>query len=148
MSDQDSFIQNDLNGFIEYDFKLPTHANELSNAEDHLKKLRIRFLKVKNKKLINGKIHTEIFEEIIRVLDYLGGLSKPAFRIETELEEMYFRQYRNSPALAKKLWLDHYTLIHRPYTKLKNRAFRMLDELDEEYHKQFGAENHPPNWNI
>jgi hypothetical protein len=140
MSDQD--------GFIEHDFKLPLHANELSKAEDLLEKLRIRFLAVKNQKSINGKIHTELFEEVIRVLDYTGALSEPAFRIEAELEELYFKRYKNSPALARKLWQDHYSMIHKPYTRLKNRAFRMLDELDEEYHKRFGAENHPPNWYI
>lgn len=132
--------------FIVHDFNLPNHANELSKAEEVIKKLKNKFKLIQNQRSINDKTHTILFEEIIRVLDYVGRLSMPAFAIEEELEQMYIIRYKNSPELAKKLWLDHYERIHHPYTLLKNRCFRMLEELDAEYFKRL--KKHPPNWNI
>ncbi|MFA5366670.1 MAG: hypothetical protein WC333_02200 [Dehalococcoidia bacterium] len=131
---------------IEHDFKLPSHANELSKAEDLIEKLRIRILKIKSAGCINGRIHGNLYEEIVRVLDYVGGLSRAAFAVQEEVEAVYFRKYKSTPALAKKLWLDHYALIHKPYNRLKNRCFRMLEELDEEHIRRVGK--NPPNWNI
>lgn len=132
--------------FIKHDFRLPDHSTELSKAEDVIEKLRDKFKKIVEIQAINGKIHTELYEEIVRVLDYLGRLSTPAFDIGDELERLYILQYPKSPKLAKKLWLDHYDSIHHPYSLLKNRCFRMLEELDEEYQRVW--KKNPPNWNI
>jgi hypothetical protein len=132
--------------FIIYDFNLPTNANELSKAEEVIEKLKLKIKDIIVNKTINDKIHTTLFEEIIRVLDYVGNLSVPFFKVEEKLEELYILQYSHSPKLAKKLWLDHYEFIHHPYNLLKNRCFRMLDELDEAYIKRFKHE--PPNWKI
>jgi hypothetical protein len=132
--------------FIAHDFNLPMHANELSKAEEVIDKLKTELKTITVNKIINNRLHTKLFEEIIRVLDYVGQLSEPAFAIEDELERMYILKYKHSPSLAKKLWLDHYGEIHHPYNILKNRCFRMLDELDEEYIKKFKCK--PPNWNI
>jgi len=132
--------------FIQHDFKLPDHTSELSKAEDIIEKTRDKVKKLLTTKTLNDKSHTETFEETIRILDYLGRLSMPAFAIEQELEQMYALRYKTSPQLAKKLWLDHYDKIHHPYSILKNRCFRILEELDEEYQKEF--KKNPPNWNI
>jgi hypothetical protein len=134
------------NQYIAHDFKLPNHSNELSKAEEVIEKLKIKIKKIESNKTINDKNHDEIYNEIIRILDYVGRLSMPAFAIEEELEGMYVLQYSKFPELAKKLMNDHYEQIHHPYTLLKNRCFRMLEELDAEYikiNKKF-----PPNWNI
>ena len=92
--------------FIKHDFRLPDHSAELSKAEDVIEKLKNRFKKIIETQSINGKIHTDLYEEIVRVLDYLGRLSNPAFAIGAELEALYVLQYPKSPQLAKKLWLD------------------------------------------
>lgn len=132
--------------FIAYDFNLPTHANELSKAEEVIEKLKNKIKEITVNKTINDQLHLTLFEEIIRVLDYIGRLSEPFFDIEDKLEELYVLQYPHSPQLAKKLWLDHYETIHHPYNLLKNRCFRMLDELDESFIKKFKHE--PSNWKI
>lgn len=131
---------------IQYDFNLPNHTTELSKAEDVIEKLKNRFKRIQDTKSITEKKHTQLYEETIRVLDYVGRLSVPAFEIEDEMERMYILQYPKQPALAKKLWLDNYDNVHHPYTILKNRCFRLLEELDKEYIKRFKAK--PPNWNI
>lgn len=132
--------------FIQHDFKLPDHTVELGKASDVIEKLKTRMQILITTKTLDEKTHTETFEETIRILDYLGRLSLPAFAIEDELESMYALQYKHSPELGKKLWLDHYDSIHHPYTLLKNRCFRILEELDEAYKKLW--KKNPPNWNI
>ena len=80
------------------------------------------------------------------MLDYVGRLSMPAFKIEDELEQMYVLQFKHAPQMGKKLWLDHYEDIHHPYTLQKNRCFRLLELLDAAYLEKFGK--NPPNWKI
>lgn len=132
--------------FIEYDFNLPNHANELSKAEEVIGKLKDKIDKHFKLKTIDGKSHNSLYDEVCRVLDYLGRLSMPAFNLQDKMEEMYTLQYKQCPALGKKLWLDHYENVHHPYNLLKNRCFRLLEILDEMYFKKFKCT--PPNWNI
>ena len=129
---------------IVHDFNLPCHDNELSNAADAIEKLKNRLRIIQIQRSIDGKTHTTMFEETIRVLDYVGKLSMPAFAIEDELEELYKMEFLHAPELAKTLWLDHYENVHRPYNLLKNRCFKILEELDAEYYKRH--KEHPPNW--
>jgi hypothetical protein len=131
--------------FITHDFKLPNHNNELSKANDVIEKLKKRIDKIIVDKALDDKQHTTLYEEVIRVLDFVGRLSMPAFAIEEDLERLYIQQYIHSPELAKKLWLDHYEKIHHPYTLLKNRCFKMLEELDEEFIRLY--KKNPPNFN-
>ena len=130
--------------FITYDFNLPNHSNELSKATDFIENLKQKIEKLKTEKSIDGNIHTIVYEEIIRALDYVGRLSMPIFEIEEQMKDMYFKQYKHSPQLARKLWLDHYEKIHHPYNLLKNRCFGLLDKLDIIYFKKFKKQ--PPNW--
>jgi hypothetical protein len=132
--------------FITHDFKLPNHYNELCKAEEVIEKLKNKFKKIEKTKTINDKNHDELYNEIIRILDYVGRLSMPAFAIEDDIERLYTLHYAKFPELAKKLWNDHYENIHHPYTLLKNRCFRMLEELDQLYIETH--EKYPPNWNI
>jgi len=134
------------NKLIEHSFNLPNHDNELSQAESVIDKL-----KIKQNKLSPAIQLTDIefnirFDEIVNMLDYVGALSKSIFDIEENLEVMYTKQYSNAPALAKKLWFDHYESIHRPYTLLKNRCFKLLDDLDQYYIELY--DRNPPNWKI
>jgi len=130
--------------FIVHDFNLPNHSNELSKAESIIEKHQQAFKVLQNRNNIEDHEYTRLFEETIRMLDYLGRLSTPAFAIRNELEELYFKKFIHSPELAKKLWLDHYKNIHHPYNLLKNRCFKLLEDLDELYinvHNKY-----PPNW--
>jgi hypothetical protein len=126
------------------DFNMPNHANELSKAEDILEKLKCKFKSYEETKLISNKQYLTLYEETIRILDYIGQLSLSAFNIETKIEEQYFKQYKHLPELAKKLWYEHYEKIHHPYDLLKNRCFKLLDNYDELYLKIY--KNVPPNW--
>ena len=131
--------------FIVHDFKLPNHGNELSKADDIIEKLKKKLQVFQTQKAIDDKTFGVFYEEIIRVLDYVGRLSMPCFAVEEELEQMYVLKYHKFPELGRKLCFDHYEKIHHPYTLLKNRCFKLLDELDETYKALY--KKNPPNWN-
>lgn len=132
--------------FIAHDFNLPNHCNELSKAEELIDKLKKRFEIVQQQGSINDCTHLELFEEFVRCLVYVGKLSEVVFAIEEEIEAMYVLKYKHAPALGKQLWFEHYEELHHPYSLLKNRCYRQLELLDEEYLKVFHKP--PPNINI
>jgi hypothetical protein len=132
--------------FIVCDFNLPCHDNELSKAEEAIEKLKNELIIIEIQKTIDNKIHNLMFEHVIKILDYVGRLSMPAFEIEEKLEEMYRIKFLKAPQLGKLLWLEHYEKIHHPYNLLKNRCYKLLEGLDTEYFKCY--KKHPPNWKI
>jgi hypothetical protein len=132
--------------FIKHDFNLPDHSTQLQKAEEVINKLKDKLKNIETTKSITDELHTKLYEEVIRILDYVGKLSMSAFDIEEEIERLYTLQFQNSPQLGKKLCNDHYEKIHHPYTLLKNRCFKMLEDLDEEYKERW--KKNPPNWNI
>jgi hypothetical protein len=132
--------------FITIDLKLPNHCNELSKAEEVIEKYKKRFEIMQMQRSINDASHVELFEEIVRCLTYVGKLSEPAFAIEDQLEKEYVLKFKHAPALGKQLWLEHYDEVHHPYTILKNRCYRLLELLDQEYFDRHGKQ--PPNWKI
>lgn len=130
--------------FITHDFKLPDHSNELSKANEIIEKLKNRITNLQTTKIIDDKTHVSLYEETMRVLDCLGRLSMPAFAVEDEMQLMYTLKFKHCPELGKKLWLDHYENVHHPYSLLKNRCFKLLDELDGLYREIYKKD--PPNW--
>ena len=132
--------------FIKHDFNLPDHSTQLQKAEEVIEKLKDKFKHIQITKSIDADKHITLYEETIRILDYVGNLSKAAFDIEEKIEKQYTLQFRHAPKLGKKLCNNHYEKIHHPYTLLKNRCFKLLEDLDAEYYKV--QKKHPPNWNI
>lgn len=136
---------NTTQNYLTHQFEIPDHYSELSKAEDAIKKLKNKYIDFLINESFNGLEHTILYEEIMKVLDYVGRLSMFAFTLEDEIEKMYVMYYKHAPNLAKKLWLDHYNEIHQPYNVQKNRCFKLLDDIDELY-QNLNHEN-PPNWN-
>lgn len=130
---------------VQKEFNLPNHNNELSKAEDAIEKVKIKHKKIIKDGSINNEKHELIFETTVRVLNYVGGLSMSVFAVEDELKKLYLVQYPKAPKLAKQLFYEHYENIHYPYNLLKNRCFRLLEELEEEYKRVYKIE--PPNYN-
>jgi len=129
----------------EINVNLPSHCEKLLRAKSAIDGAKYKFDIIVRAKSITPKSHDALYEQIIRVLDFVGNLSQSVFNVEDQLEQQYFSQYKDNPCLAKQLWLEHYDSLHKPYSLLKNKCYRMLDELDEEFiivHKRY-----PPNWN-
>lgn len=132
--------------YIVHDFKLPDHTNELLVAEQTIGALKIKIQRMNRKHDITPELHNMFYEEVVKILDYVGLLSKPVFAISKTMEDLYIFKYPHDPRKAKKLWLSHYDELHHPYSLLKNRCFTLIDELDEAFVKRFKVQ--PPNWEI
>ena len=120
---------------LNIDLNLPDHSEELYEVEDYINKIKKQIQQCTADNKLDDKTYTALYDKITNALYYVGGLSMPAFDVQEKLEEEYFNTYKHAPELARKLWLDHYARIHRPYNILKNRLFRMYDNLDELYIK-------------
>lgn len=132
--------------FIELNLNLPQDANEFSRVEEAIDKLKAKVAKIISAKIITDDIHEDVYEEVVIALDKVGKLSEPAFGVEEQIETMYTLKYPHNPAFAKLIWYAHYEEVQHKYSLLKNRCFRMLELLDEEYQRKF--KKTPPNWEI
>ncbi len=132
--------------FLTTELNLPSQSIELEKASDYIENIKYKFKHHVVHNTLTHKHHTILYDDIVRVLLFVGNLSEPFFKIEDSLEEQYILKYPNSPQLAKELWLEHYETIHHPFNVLKNRCFRLLEELDEEFIHLNKCQ--PQNWNI
>lgn len=64
------------------------------------------------------------------VLDLVGELSMTRFDVRETMEQEYHTKFPQSPELGKKLYLDHYENLHKPYDKIKNKCFDLLSKID------------------
>jgi len=124
---------------------IPDHTEHLKNAAEKIEKIKQQLNNTIADKCIDGNCHTAMYDSIAIVLYYIGQLSQQVFNFEEELEEEYKMAYLKYPELGKKLFWQHYEKLHRPYTLLKNRCYRMFTELDDEYINVHKGEC-PPNW--
>lgn len=121
--------------------ELPPNHEKLNYATTVIEKFKKRVVYYKSIRAMSEKEYIDLHELIVQVLEYVGELSMPAFDISDELESRYYRMYKHAPELAKKLYLEHYHEIHRPFNTLKNRCFTLLEEMDKNY---FNINHRPP----
>lgn len=131
--------------FLELDLEIPDNSEELKHANDTLINIKNKFTYYQKAKIIDDESHEIMYEATMKVLDYVGRLSIPLNDYSKTIENAYIKQFPHAPALAKTMWLKHYENIHHEYNLIKNRCFRLLDEIDDEYMKQM--KKVPPNWN-
>ena len=95
---------------------------------------------------MNDEIHTSLYERTALLLFYVGKLSESVFKLEDEVERKAFSLFSKTPELAKKAFDDYYYKLHYRYDLLKNRCFKIFEDLDKEYIKKY--KKYPPNWKI
>lgn len=115
-----------LNKKIMLKFNIPNHENELETAEILIKKFQDRF----NSNNLSDVRKLALLKLTTKVLYAVGEFSEDIFVLRPEMERKYTEMYPQSPALGKKLYLEHYEGLHKPYNKLKNRAFKLIQLLD------------------
>jgi hypothetical protein len=124
-----------IDNFIDIDktFNLPDYSLKLLEIDENIIFLKEKlnfYLKCHNLTKIT---YSDLYQEILNVLYFTGKLSTPAYNVRDELKELYFKTYRSSPALAKDMFLKHFEYIHRNYDLMKDKCFRLLDKLNNEY---------------
>lgn len=81
----------------------------------------------------------EITDKIYKILHYkiedalyaVADLSLPYFRISERLRYYYFNKFRSDPILGRNSYFERYENLHKPYTLLKNKCYRMFDKLEK-----------------
>ena len=111
--------------------KLQDHERELEQAKGILSKVEKEYKWYRDTKveIPHRKMHTLVYMTST-VLDLIGELSMTRFDVRDSMEEDYKKKYLNSPALGKKIFLEHYEGLHKPYDKVKNKCFDLLRKID------------------
>lgn len=127
---------------LELNLNLPDHSNELQALDTYMGKLKKRLTFIVHSRRMSDSDYSALYEDTTKALMYVGELSNPLFDLSIQIEEEYFRVYKHTPELAKTLWQQHYTNVHRPYNLFKNRLYRLYEEIDDTY-KKFNKRNPP-----
>ena len=89
--------------FIAVDLNLPCHDTELKDAETAIANLRLKLATIYASDSLDDAQHLHYYEEIMRILDYIGRLSMFTSSIRSELEQLYLAKFKSSPELAKQI---------------------------------------------
>ena len=127
-------------------FKFPNYNNELSKAEDLINKQKKYVTAIVNDETITTTSHEYHYNEVIKLLDFVGSLSKHLFDIQADIENYYTMTYLHSPKLGKLLYNTHLEILHKKYDLLKDRCHTLLNKLDYAFIDKY--DKNPPNWNI
>ena len=112
-------------------FNIPNHEKDLYEVETLLNKTSTNLKVLEAKEIeLEDEQKEQLLKLVTNLLYKVGDLSIPIFELREMMENTYFEQYKQSPALGKELYMKHYESIHRPYDKLKNKAFRLIQILD------------------
>lgn len=124
--------------FINLDLNLPDNNRELEMVTKVINSLDNQIKFTGFVKTVTEAEYFKLYNKLIDSLEYLGDLSLSVFAIEDYIEDKYLMVYKSNPDFTKKLWYAHYAKLHHPYTRLKEKCFRLLTSLDKRYVKKFG----------
>lgn len=96
--------------------------NELEGTIEHTKKF--------------NEMDDEVLDEVVfmteSVLETLGNMSTDVKQSIDKKEKHYIVHYKHSPALGKELWLKEYFDAFKPYDKLKERGWEIIDKANRQ----------------
>jgi hypothetical protein len=130
---------------LSIDLNLPDFTEFLEKSNEDTINIKEKFNQIKEMSIMNDYWHERLYEENATILLSLGNVSQAVFNVQDKIEETYTNKYINAPALAKMLYYEHYEKLHQPFSILKNRCWRLFDELDKEYQRINNC--NPSNWN-
>lgn len=125
--DQDINVRVDINLLSHFNILneiLDTNVQHLNDIYIHLKKISKR---VKYSSNIIEKKYLK--ENLINILYLLADLSLPLFDMSDIIEDYFYQKYKHSPELAKNLFIQQISAIHRPTDILKNKTYKLLEML-------------------
>ena len=118
--------------------ELPDHTTKLKEIKNVSDRAIKKYHREKN---IGGHPMTlRDLENIMYILDnclrVVAELSLTRNDIRDELKDYYTTYYAKTPALGRKLWINHYFQLHKPYDKVKNSIWKsifFLKKVIEDY---------------
>jgi hypothetical protein len=92
----------------------------------YLEQIELKYLK--NQKLSAAAKQT-LSDKVLDVLDIVGEMSLPIFNKRDEIERKWMVGCTNREA-ARDSWLKEYSQLHKPYDKLKDRAYDIFCQIN------------------
>lgn len=112
------------------DITIPNHSKEIKEANNSFNTINQSFINSVENNSITLLEFYEMYESLIGVLFFVGDLSIDVTNVRYDVETAYLKLYKHAPLLGKKLWLKKYNEIHKPYNKVKNNCFVLIEELE------------------
>jgi hypothetical protein len=120
----------------------------VENLEDHSSQLReiTRIINNLEKKFnLAKRSYPALTEKQVETMEFVAhkclrkaaDLSMSRGEIQTDLQDHYTTTYIKSPAMGKKLFLDHYFSLHKPYDKVKDKCWKLIMNLAEYKEQKF-----------
>lgn len=108
---------------------------QLKKAYNLLIKLSTKFDQLNKFNEINEKERNILVADIITILELIGEMTDPLFAIRDDIEAKYFAKVKD-PEIARKLFLNEYEALHKPYDYVKNFGwnlyYKMMNLNDDE----------------
>lgn len=105
---------------------LVNHSDDLAKINDFALKIKKKYEDDLRKEQVTSRKKELYIFTIEEALGLIGDMSRQAFDTYPLLEQVYAKKYTKSPKLGKKLFLDHYQQLHKPYDQVKNRLWKIL----------------------
>lgn len=111
---------------------LADHTDQLNEIYRVVKNLQKKFEQEKRTVPRPTEKNIETIDYVLRkCLRKVADMSMTRNEIESQLKDHYTTTYAKKPALGKKLFLEHYFSLHKPYDKVKNITWKMIFAIDE-----------------
>lgn len=108
---------------------LVNHKYDLERIYNIYLKIKEKYEnEVKNNYITPHKVKLYIFI-LENALGLVGDWSQQIFDILKPLEDFYMSQHSSSPRLGRKLFIEKYENLHKPYDQIKNRLWKLLLEI-------------------
>ena len=105
---------------------LPDHSAKLKKIIQTAKTVMSSFNK--NKQIDNVPVTYQI---LCKCLELTALLSISRNDKDSKLKNYYLLKYVKTPAIGRKLYQDHCTLLHKPYDKIKDYLWKSIDALEK-----------------
>ena len=106
---------------------LPNNEKRIHQIESELYKISTHLNRYDMLNVLTEKKKNYYKERLFIILANVGDLSQPAFEIRDRIEDFYIKKYKGNPKIGRDEFLKHYGAIHKPYDKIKNNIWKLLN---------------------
>jgi len=102
---------------------------ELKKAFSIIHKINEKYKIIKEQRIIYETEKQSLSNDIITILELIGEMTDPLFACREKLESNYFTKI-SDPVLARKMFLNEYESMHKPYDQVKNIAWALYYKIN------------------
>ena len=108
---------------------LPDNERRITQIEHELSKIDQKINKHILEETLTNKMCEKHKEKLFKLLFLVGDLSIPISEKKEAIEKEYIKRYRKNPKLGKRLFIDHYYGLHKPYDRIKTNIWKTINKV-------------------